>query len=186
MNFSSFSLANQKSKHTLRKFITQLTLLSQLRKLDEYVKQIANSMPITIDLRENALVKDLIAEVQAEWELEHGEKLKAIEQIAENEKAERLQAEQIAEKAGLEAEKAGQIAEKAGLEAEKAGQIAEKAGQIAEKAGLEAEAERQRINSMILSLYQEFQMPMEQIARMANKELAYVEDLIAKAEEGKK
>ena len=128
-----------------------MTLLSQLRKLDEYVKQIANSMPITIDLRENALVKDLIAEVQAEWELEHGEKLKAIEQIAENEKAERLQAEQIAEKAGLE-----------------------------------AEAERQRINSMILSLYQEFQMPMEQIARMANKELAYVEDLIAKAEEGKK
>lgn len=50
-------------------------------------------MPITIDLRENALIKDLIAEVQAEWELEHAEKLKAIEQVAESEKAERLQAE---------------------------------------------------------------------------------------------
>lgn len=86
-----------KDEVSLRKFITQLTLLSQLRKLDGYVKQIANSMPITIDLRENALVKDLIAEVQAEWELEHDEKLKAIEEIAESEKVERLHAEQKAE-----------------------------------------------------------------------------------------
>jgi hypothetical protein len=58
-----------KDEASLRKFITQLTLLSQLRKLDGYVKQIADSMPITIDLRENALVKDLIAEVQAEAEV---------------------------------------------------------------------------------------------------------------------
>lgn len=58
-----------KDEASLRKFITQLTLLSQLRNLDGYVKQIANSMPITIDLRENALVKDLIAEVQAEAEV---------------------------------------------------------------------------------------------------------------------
>lgn len=43
--------------------------LSQLRKLDGYVKQIADSMPITIGLRENAMVKDLIAEVQAETEV---------------------------------------------------------------------------------------------------------------------
>lgn len=100
-------------------------------------------MPITIDLRENALVKDLIAEVQAEWELEHGEKLKAIEEIAESEKVERLQAEQ------------------------------------------KAEQERQSINGMILSLYQEFQMPIEQIARMANKDLAYIEDLIAQVEKSK-
>ena len=128
-----------KDEVSLRKFITQLTLLSQLRKLDGYVKQIANSMPITIDLRENALVKDLIAEVQAELELEHDEKLKAIEAIAQSEKIERLQAEQ------------------------------------------EAEEAHQRINNMILSLYQEFQMPIEQIARMANKDLAYIEDLIAKA-----
>ena len=100
-------------------------------------------MPITIDLRENAMVKDLIAEVQAEWELEHDEKLKAIEHVAESEKAERLHAEQ------------------------------------------EAEEERQRVNSMILSLYQEFQMPMEQIARMANKDLGYIEDLIAQEEKSK-
>ena len=130
-----------KDEASLRKFITQLTLLSQLRNLDGYVKQIANSMPITIDLRENALVKDLIAEVQAEWELEHGEKLKAIEQVAE------------------------------------------KAELVAEKAEQEADAERQRINSMILSLYHEFQIPKEQIAKLANKDLAYVEDLIAQAEE---
>lgn len=64
------------------------------RKLDGYVKQIADSMPITINLRENAMVIDLIAEL----ELEHDEKLKAIEAIAENEKVERLQAEQEAEK----------------------------------------------------------------------------------------
>jgi len=83
-----------KDEASLRKFITQLTFLSQLRKLDGYVKQIADSMPITIDLRENALVKDLIAEVQAEWELEYAEKLKAIEQVAASEKTERLQAEQ--------------------------------------------------------------------------------------------
>ena len=132
-----------KDEVSLRKFITQLTLLSQLRKLDEEVKKIANSMPITIDLRENAMVKDLIAEVQAEWELEHDEKLKAIEHVAESEKAERLHAEQ------------------------------------------EAEEERQRVNSMILSLYQEFQMPMEQIARMANKDLGYIEDLIAQEEKSK-
>jgi hypothetical protein len=130
-----------KDEVSLRKFITQLTLLSQLRKLDGYVKQIANSMPITIDLRENAMVKDLIAEVQAEWELEHDEKLKAIEQVAE------------------------------------------KAELVAEKAEQEADAERQRINSMILSLYHEFQIPKEQIAKLANKDLAYVEDLIAQAEE---
>jgi hypothetical protein len=145
-----------KDEVSLRKFITQLTLLSQLRKLDGYVKQIANSMPITIDLRENAMVKDLIAEVQAEWELEHHEKLKAIEEMAESEKVERLQAEQKAEQEHLER-----------LQAEE-----------------EAEEERQRINSMILSLYQEFQMPIEQIARMANKDLEYIEDLIAKAAAG--
>lgn len=114
-------------------------------------------MPITIDLRENALVKDLIAEVQAEWELEHDEKLKAIEEMAESEKVERLQAEQKAEQEHQER-----------LQAEE-----------------EAEEERQRINGMILSLYHEFQMPIEQIARMANKDLEYIEDLIAQVEKGK-
>ncbi len=76
-------------------------------------------MPITIDLRENAMVKDLIAEVQAE-------------------------------------------------------------------AQKEAEEERQRINGMILSLYHELHLPVEQIARMADKDLAYIEDLILQEEEDKK
>lgn len=124
-----------KDEASLRKFITQLTLLSQLRKLDTYVKQIANSMPITIDLRENALVKDLIEEIEIELQ---------------QEKVERLQAEQKAEQERQEAEE-----------------------------------ERQIIKGMILSLYQEFQMPIEQIAKLSNKDLEYIENLIAQAEKGK-
>lgn len=117
---------------SLRKFITQLTLLSQLRNLDAQINKITNAMPITIDLSKNALIKDLIDKAHVEWELEHEEKLKAVEEIAE-------------------------------------------------KAALEAEKERQRTNGIILSLYQELHLPIVQIARMVDKDVAYIEDLIAKA-----
>ena len=106
-------------------------------------------MPIKIDLRENALIKDLIAEVRAEWELKHAPELKAIEQVVESEKAKRLQAEQEHQKR---------------LQAKQ-----------------EAEEDRQRINNMILALYQEFQMPIEQIAKIANHDPSYIKDLITQA-----
>jgi hypothetical protein len=69
-------------------------------------------------------------------------------------------------------------------EVEKERQKAAKERQRAQEEHQRAKEERQRTNSMILSLYQEFQMPIEQIARMANKDLEYIEDLIAKAAAG--
>ena len=65
-------------------------------------------------------------------------------------------------------------------------QRAQEEHQRAKEEHQRAEEERQRTNSMILSLYHEFQMPIEQIARMANKDLQYIEDLIAQSEKGKK
>ena len=74
--------------------------------------------------------------------------------------------------------------EKERQKAAKERQRAQEEHQRAEEERQRAQEEHQRINGMILSLYQEFQMPIEQIARMANKDLEYIEDLIAQAEKG--
>jgi len=44
--------------HQFQKAIQQLTVLSQLRKLDSFIKENTADMPITIDLRENVMYKD--------------------------------------------------------------------------------------------------------------------------------
>lgn len=55
----------------------------------------------------------------------------------------------------------------------------EKERQKAAKERQRAQEERQRINNMILALYHEFQMPIKQIAKIANQDPSYIEDLIA-------
>ena len=83
-----------------------------------------------------------------------------------------------------EVEKERQKAAKERQRAQEERQRAQEERQRAQEEHQRAEEEHQRINGMILSLYQEFQMPIEQIARMANKDLEYIEDLIAQAEKG--
>ncbi len=66
-------------------------------------------------------------------------------------------------------------------EVEKERQKAAKERQRAEEEHQRAEEERQRINGIILYFHQEIQLPAIQIAEVVNKDIAYVEDLIAKA-----
>lgn len=48
------------NKNTLRRYIAQLQVLSQLRNLDVPTRKILNTMPITLDITKNAFYKDAI------------------------------------------------------------------------------------------------------------------------------
>lgn len=71
--------------------------------------------------------------------------------------------------------------EKERQKAAKERQRAEEERQRAEEEHQRAEEERQRINGIILYFHQEIQLPAIQIAEVVNKDIAHVEDLIAKA-----
>jgi hypothetical protein len=70
-------------------------------------------------------------------------------------------------------------------EVEKERQKAAKERQRAKEEHQRAEEERQRVDGIILYFHQEMHLPATQIAEIANKDLTYVEDLIAQAEESK-
>ena len=89
-------------------------------------------MPITIDLRENALVKDLIAEVQAETEVYR----------------------QLAKEQRRQIEEQRQQAEEQRQQAEEQRQQAEEQRQQAEEQRQQAEEQRQHTRAAILNLYQ--------------------------------
>ena len=74
--------------------------------------------------------------------------------------------------------------EKERQKAAKERQRAEEEHQRAEEEHQRAEEERQRINGIILYFHQEMHLPAIQIAEVVDKDLAYIEDLIAKAAAG--
>jgi hypothetical protein len=141
-----------KDEASLRKFITQLTLLSQLRNLDGAVNKIVENMPITIDLRENAMVKKLLEEVEQELHQEKQERQQA--------EQERLHAEQERQYAEQERQQAEQERQHAVLQAEQERQER-----------LQAE---QTIKHTIFHLHQQGQLSAEQIANIMQLELEIV------------
>jgi hypothetical protein len=84
-----------------------------------------------------------------------------------------------------EVEKERQKAVKERQRAQEEHQRAQEEHQRAEEERQRAEEERQRVDGIILYFHQEMHLPATQIADIANKDLAYVEDLIAQAEESK-
>jgi hypothetical protein len=73
--------------------------------------------------------------------------------------------------------------EKERQKAAKERQRAQEEHQRAQEEHQRAEEERQRVDGIILYFHQEMHLPATQIAEIANKDQAYVEDLIAQVEE---